>query len=65
MRPSGAPASPRTVNLLCASGLTAVATARRLIASGEVDLVIAGGVESMTRTAWVVEKPDKAWAYWR
>src|SRR5450755_3882990 len=51
-----------TVNRLCASGLTAVATARALIATGDADLVVAGGVESMTRAPWVVEKPDRAWA---
>jgi 3-oxoadipyl-CoA thiolase len=51
-----------TVNRLCASGLTAVATARQMIASGDADLVVAGGVESMTRAPWVTEKPRKAWA---
>ena len=51
-----------TVNRLCASGMTAVATARQLIAAGDADLVIAGGVESMTRAPWVTEKPGKAWA---
>jgi len=51
-----------TVNRLCASGLTAIATARALIAAGDADLVIAGGVESMTRAPWVMEKPGKAWA---
>ena len=51
-----------TVNRLCASGLTAIATARALIAAGDADLVIAGGVESMTRAPWVQEKPQKAWA---
>ncbi|MEU7749806.1 thiolase family protein [Nonomuraea sp. NPDC049158] len=51
-----------TVNRLCASGLTAVATARALIAAGDVDVVVAGGVESMTRAPWVTEKPAKAFA---
>ncbi|MBO0843583.1 MAG: acetyl-CoA C-acyltransferase, partial [Nocardioides sp.] len=51
-----------TVNRLCASGMTAIATARALIAAGDADLVIAGGVESMTRAPWVMEKPGKAWA---
>lgn len=51
-----------TVNRLCASGLTAVATARALIAAGEADLVVAGGVESMTRAPWVTEKPARPWA---
>ncbi len=51
-----------TVNRLCASGLTAVATARALIAAGDADVVVAGGVESMTRAPWVTEKPAKPWA---
>ncbi|WP_370039291.1 acetyl-CoA C-acyltransferase [Nocardioides sp.] len=51
-----------TVNRLCASGLTAVATARALIAAGDADVVVAGGVESMTRAPWVTEKPSRAWA---
>ncbi len=51
-----------TVNRLCASGLTAVATARQMIAAGDADLVVAGGVESMTRAPWVTEKPSRAFA---
>ncbi|MFL6106125.1 MAG: thiolase family protein [Marmoricola sp.] len=51
-----------TVNRLCASGLTAIATARQMILAGDADLVIAGGVESMTRAPWVTEKPAKAYA---
>ncbi|WP_322937989.1 thiolase family protein [Nocardioides bizhenqiangii] len=51
-----------TVNRLCASGLTAIATARQMIASGDADVVVAGGVESMTRAPWVIEKPARAWA---
>jgi 3-oxoadipyl-CoA thiolase len=51
-----------TVNRLCASGMTAVATARQMIAAGDADLVVAGGVESMTRAPWVMEKPGKAWS---
>lgn len=51
-----------TVNRLCASGLTAVATARSLVAAGDADVVVAGGVESMTRAPWVTEKPSRAWA---
>ena len=51
-----------TVNRLCASGLTAVITARQMIAAGDADVVVAGGVESMTRAPWVTEKPAKAWA---
>ena len=51
-----------TVNRLCASGLTAVAAAAQAIRSGEADLVVAGGVESMTRAPWVMEKPGTPWA---
>jgi 3-oxoadipyl-CoA thiolase len=51
-----------TVNRLCASGLTAVAMARQMIAAGDADVVIAGGVESMTRAPWVTEKPSKPFA---
>ncbi|KAA1426072.1 thiolase family protein [Nocardioides antri] len=51
-----------TVNRLCASGLTAITTARQMIASGDADVVVAGGVESMTRAPWVTEKPARAWA---
>ena len=51
-----------TVNRLCASGLTSVVTARQMIAAGDADLVVAGGVESMTRAPWVTEKPAKAFA---
>jgi acetyl-CoA acyltransferase len=49
-----------TVNRLCGSGLDAVATAARVIGSGEASLVIAGGVESMTRAPFVVPKADAA-----
>ncbi|MEU3018141.1 thiolase family protein [Nocardiopsis sp. NPDC007018] len=51
-----------TVNRLCASGLTAVASAAQAIRAGEADLVVAGGVESMTRAPWVMAKPGTAWA---
>ncbi|MFJ2647663.1 thiolase family protein [Streptomyces sp. NPDC087420] len=51
-----------TVNRLCASGLTAVASAAQAIRAGEADLVVAGGVESMTRAPWVMEKPGTPWA---
>src|SRR5215470_3093295 len=47
-----------TVNRLCGSSLDAVATAARAIKSGEVDLVIAGGVESMSRAPFVMGKAD-------
>ncbi|MER6523775.1 thiolase family protein [Streptomyces sp. NPDC001508] len=51
-----------TVNRLCASGLTAVASAAQAIRAGEAGLVVAGGVESMTRAPWVMEKPGTPWA---
>jgi 3-oxoadipyl-CoA thiolase len=51
-----------TVNRLCASGLTAVASAAQSIRAGEADLVVAGGVESMTRAPWVMAKPGTPWA---
>ena len=51
-----------TVNRLCASGLTAVASAAQAVRAGEADLVVAGGVESMTRAPWVLAKPGTPWA---
>lgn len=51
-----------TVNRLCASGLDAVATAARMVRTGEADLVIAGGVESMSRAPYVLGKADGAFA---
>src|SRR4051812_25979303 len=47
-----------TVNRLCASGLEAAVQASRAIRLGDMDLCIAGGVESMTRAPWAVMKPD-------
>src|SRR5579875_1155065 len=47
-----------TVNRLCASGLEAVNQAARAIAVGEIDMAIAGGVESMTRAPLVFQKPE-------
>jgi acetyl-CoA acyltransferase len=49
-----------TVNRLCASGMSAVAGAHRMILAGEGDLVIAGGVEHMTRSPWVISKTSSA-----
>jgi 3-oxoadipyl-CoA thiolase len=49
-----------TVNRLCASGLEAVGQAARACALGEAELVIAGGVESMTRAPYVLGKADVA-----
>lgn len=51
-----------TVNRLCASGLSAVAMAADLIKAGSADVVIAGGVESMSRAPWVMAKPERAFA---
>lgn len=45
-----------TVNRLCASGLSASASASRIIKSGEADIIVAGGVENMTRGPWVMSK---------
>ncbi|MGW3039574.1 thiolase family protein [Kitasatospora sp. NPDC001159] len=49
-----------TVNRLCASGLEAVTLAARAIGSGEADVVLAGGCESMTRAPFVLPRPDEA-----
>lgn len=51
-----------TVNRLCASGMSAIAQAAAMIKTGEADVVVAGGVESMSRAPWVTEKPTKAFA---
>ncbi|WP_427006321.1 thiolase family protein [Pseudarthrobacter sp. H2] len=51
-----------TVNRLCASGLSAIIMASHMIKSGAADIVIAGGVESMSRAPWVQEKPRTAFA---
>ncbi|MFJ9909274.1 thiolase family protein [Streptomyces sp. NPDC101152] len=51
-----------TVNRLCASGLTAVASAAQTLRAGEADVVVAGGVESMTRAPWVMARPGTPWA---
>jgi acetyl-CoA acyltransferase len=51
-----------TVNRLCGSSMDAVAGAARAIKSGEADLIIAGGVESMSRAPFVVGKSDAAFS---
>lgn len=51
-----------TVNRLCASGIEAVTQAARAIRTGEAQLVIAGGVEGMSRAPYVMGKADSAWA---
>jgi acetyl-CoA acyltransferase len=47
-----------TVNRLCASGLEAIIQGSRMIRLGEADIVLAGGVESMTRAPWSMPKPE-------
>jgi len=48
-----------TLNRLCGSGLEAIAQARRMIATGEADIVMAGGVESMSRAPYVIGKNEQ------
>lgn len=55
--PSSVPGA--TVNRLCASGLEAINAAARAVKLGEGDLYLAGGVESMSRAPWVVQKPER------
>src|SRR5690606_40857641 len=50
-----------TINRLCGSGLDAVATAARAIRTGEAELMIAGGVESMSRAPFVMGKAEMAY----
>ncbi|MEX1006165.1 MAG: 3-oxoadipyl-CoA thiolase [Acidimicrobiia bacterium] len=58
--PVSVPAS--TINRLCGSGMDAAASAARLIAVGEADVVIAGGVESMSRAPFVIPKAETPFA---
>lgn len=58
--PIGVPAT--TVNRLCGSGMDAVGMAARAIRAGDCDMVIAGGVESMSRAPFVVPKADSAFS---
>jgi acetyl-CoA acetyltransferase family protein len=51
-----------TVNRLCASGGEAIVQAARALSLGDADLLIAGGVEGMTRAPFVVPRPEKAFA---
>ncbi len=55
--PVGTPAS--TVNRLCGSSLDATIAGARQVALGETDVVVVGGVESMSRAPWVLPKPEK------
>ncbi|MCF3933807.1 3-oxoadipyl-CoA thiolase [Acuticoccus sp. M5D2P5] len=54
--------SGTTINRLCGSGMDAVAMGARMIKTGEADLVIAGGVESMSRAPFVMPKADTAFS---
>lgn len=56
--PTSVPAT--TVNRLCGSSLDAAMIASRTIEAGDADVVVAGGVESMTRAPWVLPKPSRA-----
>ena len=58
--PTDVPAA--TINRLCGSGLDAVGTAARAIKAGEADVVLAGGVESMSRAPMVMPKADSAFS---
>lgn len=49
-----------TVNRLCGSGLEAVIQAARAVALGDASVAVAGGVESMSRAPWVLQKPERA-----
>ena len=56
--PTSVPAT--TVNRLCGSSLDAAIAAARAVETGDADVVVAGGVESMTRSPWVLPKPSRA-----
>ncbi|OLR93293.1 thiolase family protein [Actinokineospora bangkokensis] len=56
--PTSVPAT--TVNRLCGSSLDAAMAAARTVETGDADVVVAGGVESMTRAPWVLPKPSRA-----
>src|SRR3982074_987565 len=58
--PVGVPGA--TINRLCGSGLDALGTAARAIKSGEATLMIAGGVESMSRAPFVIPKAESAFS---
>src|SRR6185503_18425894 len=51
-----------TVNRLCGSGMEAAIDASRAIAVGDASLCVAGGVESMSRAPWVLQKPERGYA---
>jgi acetyl-CoA acyltransferase len=51
-----------TINRLCGSGLEAAIAADRAVLAGDADLIVAGGVESMSRAPWVLPKPERGFA---
>ncbi len=51
----------QTINRLCGSGMSATIAAAREIQAGGAEVIVAGGVESMTRAPWVMPKPDGAY----
>jgi len=59
---AGLDAPGATINRLCGSGLNAVGDAARAIKAGEADLILAGGVESMSRAPFVMPKADSAFS---
>lgn len=59
---AGLDAPGATINRLCGSGLNAVGDAARAIKAGEADLILAGGVESMSRAPFVIPKADSAFS---
>src|SRR5487761_319965 len=61
---AGLPASVpgATINRLCGSGLEAAIAADRAVLAGDADVIVAGGVESMSRAPWVLPKPDRGFA---
>src|SRR5205085_12554738 len=58
--PTSVPGS--TINRLCGSSLDAAMQASRSIETGDASTVVVGGVESMSRAPWVLQKPEKAYA---
>jgi acetyl-CoA C-acetyltransferase len=53
----------QTINMACASGMQAIAAGAQAILLGEADVVIAGGIESMSRTPYLVDADDARWGH--
>jgi acetyl-CoA C-acetyltransferase len=53
----------QTVNKACASGMEAIAHGARVIAAGEADIVVAGGIESMSRMPYLIDAADARWGH--